>query len=51
LANGLCATAFGPSSTNGTVTAKTISVRPAGPDGCETGFGAGAGAGAAGAAS
>jgi hypothetical protein len=33
--------AIGPASTTGAVTATAVTIRPAGPDGCATGFGAG----------
>jgi len=36
-------TAFGPADTTGTVTAQRLTIRPAGPNGCSTGFGGGFG--------
>ncbi|MHB1502765.1 MAG: hypothetical protein ACYCTL_13015 [Acidimicrobiales bacterium] len=42
---GDCVTALGPSSTTGAVAARTLSLRPAGPNGCFDGLGAGAASG------
>jgi hypothetical protein len=38
---GDCVTAFGPADTTGAVTAQRLLIRPAGPNGCSTGFGGG----------
>ena len=40
---GDCVTAFGPADTTGAVTAQRLAIRPAGPNGCSTGFGGGFG--------
>jgi hypothetical protein len=40
---GDCVTAFGPADTTGAVTAQRLTIRPAGPNGCSTGFGGGFG--------
>jgi hypothetical protein len=47
---GDCVTAFGPSDTTGAVTAQRLTIRPAGPSGCSTGFGGGFGRGGGGGA-
>ena len=43
LAVGQCVSAFGPADTTGAVTAQRLTIRPAGPNGCSTGFGGGFG--------
>jgi hypothetical protein len=41
LAVGLCTTALGTADSTGAITARTISVRPVGANGCSAGFGQG----------
>jgi hypothetical protein len=50
LAVGQCVTAFGPVDSTGAVTARSVSIRPAGPNGCVAGAGGGGGFGNGGAA-